>query len=87
MASYQTRMYKAALADFELGWQLIPEIVIFESKEYENPTSAILEFDFNEPSEHNWFASMIERIDSQVTDEEIFDSSVVDVEYQELDLF
>jgi hypothetical protein len=36
--------------------------------------------DFHEPSNNNWFATMVERIDDEVTDQEIFDSSVITID-------
>jgi hypothetical protein len=75
--TYQTVLYKAVLTDFEMGWEIVEETVIFESKEYEEVGKAIREFDFYEPSDNNWFATMVERVDGEVVDEEIFDSSVI----------
>jgi L-rhamnose mutarotase len=60
-----------------MGWQLADDIVIFESKEYQDVGHAMRELDFHEPSDNNWFATMVECIDGEVTDEEIFDSSVI----------
>ena len=77
----QTKLFKAILTDFEIGWQLTEDIVIFESNEYEDVTQAMRELDFHEPSDNNWFATMVERIDDEVTDEEIFDSSVILIDW------
>ena len=82
--TYQTRLYKAALTDFELGWQIAVDEILFISREYADVSNAIRELDFHTPSDNNWFATMIERINEEVTDEEIFDSSVVDTEYTSL---
>jgi hypothetical protein len=80
MITYQTKLFKAVLTDFELGWQLVEEAVIFESKGYENVCHAMRELDFHELSDNNWFATMVERINGEVNDEEIFDSSVIEVD-------
>ena len=44
------------------------------NEDVSNPIHAL---DFHEPSDNNWFATMVECIDGEVTDEEIFDSSVI----------
>jgi hypothetical protein len=75
--TYQTKLFKAVLTDFEIGWQLAEDIVIFESRGSEDVFQAMRELDFHEPSDNNWFATMVERIDGEVVDEEIFDSSVI----------
>jgi len=82
--TYHTRLYKATLTDFELGWQIAVDEILFASKEYADVRDAMRELDFHTPSNNNWFATMIERINEEVTDEEIFDSSVVDTEYKSL---
>jgi hypothetical protein len=78
--TYQTKLFKAVLTDFEIGWQLAEDVIIFESKESEDVCQAMRELEFHEPSDNNWFATMVERIDGEVTDEEIFDSSVIVIE-------
>ena len=75
--TYQTKLFKAVITDFERGWQLAEDTVIFESGEYEDVFNAMRELDFHEPSDNNWFATMVERVDGEVIDEEIFDSSVI----------
>ncbi len=75
--TYQTVLYKGFISHFELGWQVAGDIVIFKSNEHEDVSKAMQELNFHEPKENNWFATMIERIDGEVTDEEIFDSSVI----------
>jgi hypothetical protein len=52
--TYQTKLFKAILTDFETGWQLAEDIVIFESRESEDVTQAMRELDFREPSDNNW---------------------------------
>jgi hypothetical protein len=67
---YQTILYKSSIADFELGWQVEDGNIIFQSYEYEDVTKAMLELNVHEPSENNWFTTIVERMDNEITDEE-----------------
>ena len=84
--TYQTYLYGASFGIEENGrildgWQVDRNNILFQSKEYENPTDAMQELNFQEPSHPNWFATMVECIDGEVSDEQIFDSSLIFVDY------
>ena len=84
--AYQTYLYGASFGTEENdrildGWQLDRNNILFQSKEYDNPTDAMQELNFHEPSHHNWFATMVEWNGQEVSDEQIFDSSLVFVDY------
>ena len=82
MITYQAYLYKAILTDFERGWEM--DDLLFRSSEYENPKKALLELDFYEPAINNWFTTLVEREDGRITDEEILDSSVIDLDGRNL---
>jgi hypothetical protein len=84
--TYQTYLYGASFGIEENGrildgWQVDRNNILFQSKEYENPTDAMQELNFHEPSHPNWFATMVEWTDGEVSDEQIFDSSLIFVDY------
>ncbi len=84
--TYQTYLYGASFGieedgRFLEGWQVDKNNILFQSNEYENPGDATQELNFHEPSHPNWFATMVEWENGEVTDEEIFDSSVISVDY------
>jgi hypothetical protein len=58
-------------------WQLAEDTGIFESTEYEDVCNAMREPDLHEPSDNKGFATMVESVDGEVMDGEIFDSSVI----------
>lgn len=80
MTTYQVLLYKVALIDFELGWDYTGDI-LFESNIYEEPGMAMKELSFFTPSHNNWFANMRVIEDWEIIEEEIFDSSVIEVDY------
>lgn len=82
MITYQAYLYKAILTDFERGWEI--DDLLFRSSEYENPKKAVLELDFYEPLINNWFTTLVEREDGRITDEEILDSSVIDIDERKM---
>ena len=75
MITYQTRIYKVIYLDSQFGWDYTDEI-LFESKEYEIATDAMVELNFAEPSHPNWFATMRVIKDGEIIEEDLFDSSV-----------
>lgn len=77
VTTYQTMIYKVIL-DPKFGWDYNGEI-LFESKIYDNATQAMIEFSFAEPSHPNWFATMRTIKQGEITDEEIFDASVYEI--------
>lgn len=80
MLHYQTMLYKVHLLDdFPFGWDYTGE-VLFQSQVYDNPAAAMLEFSFADPDYPNWFATMKEIKNGEIVDEEIFDSSVVEID-------
>jgi hypothetical protein len=78
MTNYQTMIYKVIYLDSQFGWDYNGEI-LFESKIYNNPGDAMMEFSFAEPSYPNWFATMRSIKDGEITEEEIFDASVYEI--------
>ena len=78
MVTYQTMIYKVIFLDSQFGWDYNGEI-LFESKIYNNPGDAMMEFSFAEPSHPNWFATMRSIKDGEITEEEIFDASVYEI--------
>ena len=78
ITTYQTMLYKVAL-DFEYGWDYSGDI-LFESSIYKSPTDAMVEFSFCEPSHNNWFATMRMIMNGDIVEEQIFDSSVIEIE-------
>jgi hypothetical protein len=78
MPSYQVLLYKATFTDHELSWQIDEDQILWSSRRYATASPAIREWDFYEPQQHNWFATMVERNGEEVLDEEIFDSSVIE---------
>lgn len=84
--TYQTYLYGAVLDKEENGnilegWHVDESKILFESNVYTNPTDAIIELNFTDPQHNNWFATMVARENGEITDEEIFDSSVITIEY------
>jgi hypothetical protein len=79
VVTYQSMLYKVALVSFELGWDYTGDI-LFESNVYTNPTDAMVEFSFCEPSHPNWFATMKMIKNSEVIEEQIFDASVIEID-------
>ncbi len=75
---YQTVVYRGIYTDRN-GWD-IKHKPIFESGISEDPTQVMTEFDFYEPTHPNWFATMRTIENGKITEEEWFDSSVIDVE-------
>ena len=53
VVQYQAMIYKVAM-DNETGWDYTGEI-LFESQVYDDPSKAVLELSFCEPSHPNWF--------------------------------
>ena len=78
MTNYQTIIYKVIYTDSEFGWDYNGEI-LFESSICENPTDAMQQFDFAEPSHPNWFATMSTIKDGEIIEEEIFEASVFEI--------
>jgi hypothetical protein len=83
MIEFQTMLYRAYLTDFEYGWQIDPDF-LFQSKKYESPTDAMQELNFHSPEHNNWFVTMRMFENNEIVEEEIFDSSVIDCEYDYL---
>ena len=77
MTTYQTAIYKV-IYDNEWGWDYNGE-TLFESKIYESPTDAMLEYSFAEPSHPNWFGIMKTIIDGVVVEYELFEASVYEI--------
>jgi hypothetical protein len=78
MIAYQTMIYKVIYLDSQFGWDYNGEI-LFESKIYNNPADAMMDFSFAEPSHSNWFATMRTIRDGNIIEEEIFDASVYEI--------
>lgn len=78
MTTYQTMIYKVAYMDSEFGWDYTGEI-LFESRIYESATDAMIEYSFAEPTHPNWFATMRMVKDGKIVEEEIFESSVYEI--------
>ena len=77
MTTYQTALYKANFIDFEFGWDAGDEI--FTSNLYVSPTDAMQEFNFTDPPLNNWFGTMRSIVDGEITEEEWFDCSVIEI--------
>jgi len=71
-------LYKVIFIDSEFGWDYSGDI-LFESTIYENPTDAMQELNFFEPSHNNWFATMRMIKAVEIVEEEIFDASVYEI--------
>ena len=80
MFNYQTAIYKAIYLDDQFGWDY-SEVILFESRLYDDPGNAIMEMDFFEPPHPNWLATFRVIIAGQIIEEELFDASVYAVEY------
>jgi hypothetical protein len=79
MTSFQTALYKVVLVDFQFGWDYSD--VLFESHIYPDPRNAMLELNFFEPTHNNWFATMRMIEDDEIVEEDLFDSSVIEIDY------
>lgn len=83
--TYQTYLYGAVLDKVENdvlleGWQVNEDLILFKSKECDEPAEAMNALNFTDPSHNNWFATMVVRENGEIIDEEIFDSSVITIE-------
>ena len=75
MITYQSCLYSAKLQNSEYGWDY--DQLIFQSKEYVNPTEAMEEFNNQEILVEHWIGTLKRIEGKEVLDEEIFDSSVM----------
>ena len=75
-------LYKAEFIDFELGWDYGE--AIFQSQIHPTPAGAMLELNFQEPAHNNWFATMRLIMDDEITEEELFDTSVIEIDYHKV---
>ena len=78
MNFFQTIIYRVVFIDFYWGWDYTDEI-LFESAMYDNATMAMVEFSFCEPAHPNWFATMRLIKNGLIIEEDLFDSSVIEV--------
>jgi hypothetical protein len=77
--TYQTYLYKGIINDLEIGWEAAE--ILFQSKIYDDPAAAIYELNLHKPIHTNFFCTMVEYDEKgNVIEEEIFDSSVIDLE-------
>jgi hypothetical protein len=75
MCVYQTALYSAKFINTRFGWDY--DTLIFESKTYDNPTDAMLEFNQEAIVITKWIATIKTIVDGEVLAEEIFDSTVI----------
>ena len=77
--TYQAMIYKVEMnEDFAMyGWDYTGEI-LFESQVYDEPSKAVLELSFCEPSHPNWFETFRTIVEGEVIDEQIVDTSVIE---------
>lgn len=76
---YQSMLYKAEFIDFEIGWDY--GTPIFESQIYPDVRGAMIELNFQEPAHSNWFATMRSILNDEIVEEELFDTSVIEIDY------
>ena len=72
-------LYKAEFIDFEIGWDY--GAPIFEYQIYLDPSSAMIELNFQELAHNNWFATMRSIVNDEIVEEDLFDSSVIEIDY------
>jgi hypothetical protein len=75
MITYQTTQWSAVMRDERYGWDY--GTLVFQSKEYDNPTDAMMEFNREAMWISKWIGTIKMIIDGEVVEEQIFDSTVL----------
>jgi hypothetical protein len=75
MITYQTSQWSAVIKDKRYGWDYAT--LVFQSKEYANPTDAMMEFNREAMWISKWIGTLKMIIDGEVVEEQIFDSTVL----------
>jgi len=79
MVAFQTALYKVIYLDAEFGWEY--DELLFESGIHEDPSKAMIEFDFYQPAHPNWFVTMRMIKNGDLIEEDLFDTSVIEYPY------
>ena len=74
MAKYITMVYEGEFFDEKFGWEF-GKVILFRSKEYDEPDDAMKEFNQFPLPQKPWFAYMRVMENGEIIDEEMFDTS------------
>jgi hypothetical protein len=77
LITYQTKLYKAVLKE---GWNIAETDPIFQSHQHKDISEVFHVLHSHEPLCSDWFAVLIVRRNGKIIEEEIYDTSVLELD-------